>query len=204
MKDVRMFYNCKHCFTSKSQRPMGEWLELHILALCKSQNDRNNAAMAELRRHQMLSSNKFVGKPSLLGASLCWSCYAFLYGMSYYTLNRKKHDILEGQKDWNHRGKGQSSRLDVKQKAVIKFITELQENFGETIPDKTKIELPPDTKANLYLDFSITQKSKNCGGCAYDYFTTIWRKNFPDLILPKHPRWVNSSWVNVTFFVIFR
>jgi hypothetical protein len=192
MENVQRFFHCELCSSSKSKRAVEDWVALHIKAINIPQEDRNNAAITELRHHQMASEHEFVKKPSILGVVLCWQCSAFQNGISYATMHRLKQSVRQGDTDWHHNGKSQGHHVHVKQKAVVTFITELQTNFGEAHPDKTKIELPPDTKSNLYLDFSQSHESKKCAGCTYEYFCTIWRTDFPDLILPKNPRWVST------------
>jgi hypothetical protein len=62
--------------------------------------------------------------------------------------------------------------------------------LGEYQPNTEKIELPSDTKENLFVDFGTTREHKATGGCTYSYFCDIWKVHFPNLYMPRNARWV--------------
>jgi hypothetical protein len=183
---------------------MQQWVKPFVGARLMSQTDRNNAALLELRAHQLvlMPTKKFVKKPRIFGVVLCWTCFASLHGMSYQTMARLRQLTLAGETHWQHKGGAENRHAAPKKDDVTAFIDWLKTNFGEFLPDRKKTELPPDTKQNHYLNFATEQLHKGCPGCTYEYFCQIWKKDFKDLILPENPRWVTA--ISTLFSTCFR
>jgi hypothetical protein len=178
-----------------------------------SQEKRNNLIIEELHKHQKVK-NKFVKTPSLWGVDLCWSCFSYIHGVSQATVYRLRDiEVQHAETRWEHKGKHEAFHEARKANAVKAFIQELQTNLGkyhllsvlltdrlgEHHPDSEKIELPPDTKENHFIDFQTTSSHV----CVYDYFLKIWRHEFPTLYLPKNSRWVIQRFFDFIIFLFF-
>jgi hypothetical protein len=127
----KKFLSCNPCKQAKqvSGKQPEEWLRQYIKIVLKSQEERNNIIIGEIRKHQM-KNNKCVPKPSLFGIYMCWGCFAFLHAVSLSTMKDLKKLAQNGEEFWQHQGKSQALHSAPKKKAIMSFILDLQTNLG--------------------------------------------------------------------------
>ena len=78
---------------------------------------------------------------------------------------------------------------------VFDFLENLLETQGNALPTKEDIfELPPNTKFNHWISYTVEQELNRTKQfcCEYSYFSNLWAKDYPNLIIPPNPRWVHS------------
>jgi hypothetical protein len=201
--ELNEFMNCKTtcCIQSQPMKlAMGidhwahRWMEFKM----GTQEARNNAIIDDLLLHQLDKYNPVQWKKNtrLFAMDCCWSrCYPFLFAVKRKTVQRRKEEIVKGEKSWEHRSKGKGTRPKIQADIVEAWLRELQTKYADSFPDTKKYELPPGTKGNYWADYALEQKVRGRNFCSRDYFVKIWKQKFPDLIAPKHGRLVPRSFI---------
>ena len=115
----------------------------------------------------------------------------FLYGVSASTLRGFKSLVENGVTVWVHQGKGQGKKANPKEVAIIRWIQDLKDNFGEAVPNDDKIfELPPGSMCGYWADYAVEMNVQGRQHATYDWFRKCWNEHFPELKIPESPRWV--------------
>jgi Fic family protein len=132
MKRIKLFLSCGTCKQAKkdSGGTVDDWIKHYIEFVSKTQEDKNNSVIDELRKHQMLKQN-FVRKPSMFGTLMCWDCFAKLHAMSLSTMKTMKKAAKGKDQHWQHQGRNESIHPAPKKKAVMSFIENLQTLLGK-------------------------------------------------------------------------
>lgn len=192
------FLECKCCQQSIIQKSKIFWARKYVR--CKilqkvSQEQFNNNLLQELHDYHLIKGKiggrKFVEKPRMFGYTFCWkNCFPFLHGIGYTKMKSFRDTAEEGPTRWKHRAQGRklfrSQGLE-----VYEWIRAYKNFYGEVQPtSKKKIELPPDTKANLYIHYLLYAEEKGYMKACYRHFIRVWKQDFPDLILPETCRLV--------------
>ncbi len=193
------FLECQCCQHSILQKSKEFWASKYVRAVITkkaSQYQFNNDLLQQLQKYNLLQGKvggrKFVDRPRLHGYTFCWTrCFPFLHACQYTKMNNMRKQVEKGIEKWSHEGKGKHSHRRAKGFHVDQWIKSYQDVFGEYQPtDKKKIELPPDTKANLYISYLVEMEDKGYPKVSLHHFLKIWKEDFPNLILPKNCRLV--------------
>jgi len=196
--ECNAFLEC--CGCSKSPAEQKEYIRCNLMHEMLTQKDRNNQLMNELKRSQLIRPEdgatgpfKWPRRPKLFSKNWCWKCFSFLFAVSLSTMNRRKQEIIVDNKvEWKRKEGSGKNRAPAKWTAVIDFLEQLEEMQGETWPDKIYVELPPNSKFNIWNTYNVecelAHKREFC--CEYSYFCDIWRKDFWYMRIPRNPRWV--------------
>lgn len=181
----------------KKLRKADDWLTMRLSKVLLSPHERNNANLKELSRYQVQSQEpfKFFDKGQFNGMRLCWQrCMPFVMGVSESSLRRAKLRVREGQTTYVHKGRAQKRKPNRKHDTIVAWIQDLEDNYGESTPDdKAKSELPPGCVCGYWADYVVEMMAMHRQHATYEYFRALWRKYFPNLYIPKSPRWVSYS-----------
>ena len=108
-----------------------------------------------------------------------------------------------GNDHWDHKGKGKLGIRKSKGIFAVEWIRKLQNDYGEYQPTNAKkIELPPDTKANLFVSYVVDMEKKSNPKVTFHHFLKIWNTDFSRLILPKNCRLVIFEIKHLTFVIL--
>lgn len=193
------FLDCKCCKDAISKKSKLFWAKKHVRAKIlqrASQVHFNNDLLQELHDYHMVNGKiggrRYVDKPHMYGFALCWKrCFPFVHGCEYSKILRFRRMVEDGIESWNHQSKGRVCFRKYKGSHVHTWLKALKTAIGEYQPtSKKKVELPPDTKANLYIHYlAEMEEAKNPKVC-YRHFIRVWHDDFPELILPENCRLV--------------
>lgn len=151
-----------------------------------------------------IGGRKFVDRPNLHGYPFCWTtCFPILHACGYDKMLDLRGQAERGTDQWDHKGRGKGGIRKNKGKFAVDWIRRLQNDYGEYQPTNTKkIELPPDTKANLFVSYVVDMEKESKPKVSFHHFLKIWNTDFPRLILPKNCRLVISNIYLLTIFVV--
>lgn len=204
------FLECGCCRESISQKSKLFWAKKHVRAIIlqkASQEQFNTDLLQELNDYHMIKGKiggrKYIDKPRIHGFTFCWKrCFSFLHGVSYTKMNSFRKDAQQGNERWKHKTKGRTSFRRSKGFHVNEWIKAYKDVFGEFQPtSKKKIELPPDTKANLYIHYLMYVDKKGFKKACYRHFLRVWKEDFPNLILPENCRLV--CFISIVLTILF-
>lgn len=193
------FLGCQCCKQSISQKSKLFWAKKYVRAKIlqkSSQYHFNNDLLQELHDYHMINGKiggrKFVDRPRMFGLVFCWKrCFSFLHGCEYSKVKKFRNMTQEDVESWRHKSKGKTSFRRYKGSHVHTWLKAYKDIFGEHQPtSKKKIELPPDTKANLYIHYLVQMETEKKAKVCYRHFIRIWKDDFPELILPENCRLV--------------
>ncbi len=199
-RTLRNFNSCKSCQDSIKSKSKEFWASRIVRANIlrrASQKKWNTDLLSKLSEYHLrkgkVGGRKFVDRPNFHGVSFCWTtCFPILHACRYDKMNQLRKQVEAGVDDWTHEGKGKRGHRKAKGVFAVQWIQKLQDNFGESQPtDTKKIELPPDTKANLFVSYLLEMEEKSNPKVSFHHFLKIWSEDFPRLILPKNCRLVS-------------
>jgi hypothetical protein len=195
LEEIAKFFKC--C-GKKAPSLQKEIIEQSIRSDALSEQIRNDQIIHDLRMNHVLkaatesSKVTWPRKVKVLGATWCWGCYGFFYGVSRSTIDRRRKEVEQGKTCWERKEGSGENQACVKEPKIIDFISDLEQMQGEFHSDKQYVELPPNTKFNHWTTYNA--KHEMAGGihfcCEYSYFCKIWNLQFPKLVMPSTPRWV--------------
>lgn len=201
------FFECTHCKHSIMQKSKAFWASKYVRSVILqkvSKNQFNNDLLQQLQNYHMnqgkVGGRKFVDRPKIHGYNFCWSrCFPFFHACEYSKMLRMRKQAELGVDKWVHQGIGKHYR-HTKGSHVHQWLKAYQHVFGETQPtSKKKIELPPDTKANIFIAYMVEMEDKGYPKVSYHHFLKIWNEDFPNLILPKKCRLVCFFFSSLSF-----
>lgn len=118
-------------------------------------------------------------------------------------MKKLRRYVEAGIEHWEHEGRGKRGFRKLKGAFAVQWIKKLQDNYGEYQPtNRNKIELPPDTKANLFVSYVVDMELESIQTVSFHYFLKIWNKDFPRLILPKNCRLVSTELCHLNIFLL--
>lgn len=205
------FISCKTCAHSRGSKPKEFWVKAIITAHIQSRASQkvwNNNVLSSLAKYHMIKGKvggrKFVDKPYIHGQPFCWThCFPTLHACAYDKMVALRGQAERGNDHWDHKGKGKLGIRKSKGIFAVEWIRKLQNDYGEYQPTNSKkIELPPDTKANLFVSYVVDMEKKSNPKVSFHHFLKIWNTDFSRLILPKNCRLVIFQIKHLTFVIL--
>ncbi len=86
-------------------------------------------------------------------------------------MKKLRRYVEAGIEHWEHEGRGKRGFRKLKGAFAVQWIKKLQDNYGEYQPtNRKKIELPPDTKANLFVSYVVDMELESIQTVSFHYF----------------------------------
>ena len=107
----------------------------------------------------------------LEGFDMCEICLTSLYGISDTSWKRRKQQVRQGQRRWEHASTGHTSRLTEKGATSRIWMADYFYTIGDFQPDTGQVHLPPGEKQDLSAELrqECVQES---------HFYQIWLDEF--------------------------
>ena len=134
------------------------------------------------------------------GQIVCESCFRMVYGFRYNRFSSMKSKFLDGVLIAEHGRLGRSETRDASVR-VTSWLRTFTEKVGDRMPTSTDIHLPSClTKSDVYALAcdDLSQGGLEC--CQLSTFYSIWKRDFPNVKIPKVYHKIAWELTNIAIF----